>query len=259
MGQPRGRGEAVDHGAAHLLPHKADAARIGRDLPPWQRQRDLVCERIVFPHGVAGGAHGAADIVGDAVAPDVAKRSGEPTGDCAVAALEEPPQHLRSVPNCRKGRARIGGIVLEEAGRTGDQRGRQREEPEPVFLLDIPCLGHRGPDVEQRGVIGQRRDLVAALGRAHEKLRRHGLVPGMKGQGKLRRKAPVGAEPLAQIGRAEGPEGGIPGGALADCVIRTCRDVPALHDLLQEAIFEQTFPVRARKLGGADGDYATVL
>src|SRR5437868_3356063 len=85
------RGEAVDYGAAHLLPHEADSTRIGGYLPPWQRQSDLARERVLFPHAVAGGPHSADDVVGDALAPDVAKRSGEPSGDRAMAAIQEAP------------------------------------------------------------------------------------------------------------------------------------------------------------------------
>src|SRR5438477_13058651 len=81
----------------------------------------------------------------------------------------------------------------------------------------------------------------------------------MQGQGKLGREAPVGAEPLSQIGGTEGPKAGIPAGALPGCVIRTRWDVPALHDLLEAAAPAQTFPVSPRKPGGADADYAPAL
>ena len=102
-------------------------------------------------------------------------------------------------------------------------------------------------------------DPVASLGRTHEKLARNGAVARVKRKGLFRRQAPSGTEAAAQVRGAEAPERGVPRGAVAGAPIRRDGDVPSLHDRLQETVSDEPLTVRARQVGGADGDDVTLL
>ena len=121
------------------LPARASAATSGGCGPRRGTPRaagakiDPVCERVLFAHGVTSSAHGLHDVIGNAVAPDVAESSGKPPGDRAVPALEKAVQHFRSIADRRKRRARVSRIVLEESGRAGNQRCGEREQPQPIL------------------------------------------------------------------------------------------------------------------------------
>ena len=81
------------------------------------------------------------------------------------------------------------------------------------------------------------RHIVPGFGRPHCELPGNSPVPSVKGQRLLRREAPVLAETRFQISGGKTPERGVPCRALAFHLIRAAWDVPALDDLLQEAVF----------------------
>ena len=74
----------------------------------------------------------------------------------------------------------------------------------------------------------------------------------MQRQRLFRREAPLRSEARFQIDGAETPEGRVPGRALAFDFVGAARDKPAFHDLLQEAVGQEAFAVRARQVPRPD-------
>jgi hypothetical protein len=64
----------------------------------------------------------------------------------------------------------------------------------------------------------------------------------MRGQGLLRRQAPVLAEARVDVNGGKTPESGVPSCALAFHLVWAARDVAALDDFLQEAVLQQPLP-----------------
>ena len=91
----------------------------------------------------------------------------------------------------------------------------------------------------------KRGGFVASSGRSHQQLRRDRTIAGVKGEGGFRRDAPVLAEANTQIAGAKIPKRGVPARRLALALMGISRDVPALHDFLQEAAFEKPFAMSA--------------
>ena len=92
-----------------------------------------------------------------------------------------------------------------------------------------------------------------------EKPARNGPVARVKGRGLLRRQAPSRTEAGVRIPGAEAPERRIPRGAVAGALARRGGDAPSLDDRLQKAVPDEPFAVRAREVGGTDGDDPAVL
>ena len=102
-------------------------------MPRGAGAQDRSCFRMdLFAHVVTGSAHRAYNVIGDAVAADVAESTGEPSGNPAASALEKELKHFRSITDRRNGCASVGCIVRKERRRAGDQRCGQREQTEPV-------------------------------------------------------------------------------------------------------------------------------
>ena len=118
----RRRRKLFDDRPTHLPPHEADAACVGGRLTTREHKIDPACERVLFAHVVTGSAHGAHDVIGDAVATDVAESACKAPGNRAVSTRQKAVQHLRSIADRRKCRARVSRVVLKERGRAGNQR-----------------------------------------------------------------------------------------------------------------------------------------
>ena len=95
-------------------------------------------------------------------------------------------------------------------------------------------------------------DLVAAAARPDQQLGGHRPLAGVQQEGLLRRKSPLGVEAFGEVLAGEVPIGGVPGRALPVGEVRAGWDVPALHDLLEEAVLDQQFPFGPFEVFGAD-------
>src|ERR1035437_598367 len=91
-------------------------------------------------------------------------------------------------------------------------------------------------------------DFVAGFGRPDAELAGYRPIAGMQAQRLLRRQAPVPAEAFFQVGGTKAPERRIPGRAFSTHFVRTARDEPAFDDLLEKAVLNEAFPVRARQV-----------
>ena len=256
---PGRSGKAVEDRAAHGVPHQAYALHQGGYVPAEGQGGGRRVKGIAFAQGEAGGAHRVHDLVRDPLPADAAKGGSQPPGNRAVSAVEESAQQVRSIGHEGERRPCIDRILLEVPGRARDQRGGQAECAHPVQRHDVLGIGQCGTNFEQGRPVEQGGDPVASLGRAHEKLTWNGAVARVKREGLFRRQAPSRTEAGAQVRGAEAPERGIPRGAVAGAPIRRDGDVPSLHDRLQEAVPDEPLAVRAREVGGADGDDATLL
>ena len=93
---------------------------------------------------------------------------------------------------------------------------------------------------------------IPGLRCSHYQLARHRPAAGLERQGLFRRETPLLPKAFSEIDRAEPPVGGVPGRALARCVVRAARDEPALDNRLQKAQTEQPFSVCARHIPCTD-------
>ena len=71
-------------------------------------------------------------------------------------------------------------------------------------------------------------DGIPGFRRPHHQLARDCPIAGMERQGLFGGEAPLRPETLSEVDRAELPVGGVPGRALARCIVRAARDEPAL-------------------------------
>ncbi len=97
------------------------------------------------------------------------------------------------------------------------------------------------------------RHLIAATTRPDQELGGHGPVSGVEQEGLLGRKGPLGPEALSEILPHKIPVGGVPSRALAVGEVGAGRDVPALHDFLEEAVLDQQLPLGPLEAFRADG------
>ena len=147
-------------------------------------------------------------------------------------------------------------MIYEIPGRSFDQRSLQSVQAQPIPFNPVSGRWQRRLEVEKRRSVRQPCHAVGALGRAYGQLAGNGDVPNLDRQRLFRRQAPVLVEPVLQIGRGETPEGGIPRRAFTLAVVRTARDIPALHDLLQKAVLQKALPVSPGQVARTDGGRA---
>lgn len=105
----------------------------------------------------------------------------------------------------------------------------------------------------------QRRGLVGALRGAHEQLWWDRAITHVQEQRLVRAQAPRILETALEVLRCERPERRIPGGGFTGRIARAGRDVPALHDLVQEAVARESLPVDPRQVARAYGHTALTL
>jgi len=211
-------------------------------------------ERIAFAHVISGCPHRVNDVIGDTRASDVAECAGKPPRDRRVPAFQQYGEYVGRVPDHGETRAGVGRILPIEAGTASDQRGRQGEKPQLTEHAHVLVVRQRIADIKKRRIVRQRRWLVAAPGRVDEKLLRHRAVADVQRCRLLGREAPRRPEAVVQISRAEIPERRVPGRAFPSALVVAGGDVPALHDLKEEAPFQEAFAVRARQITGPDRD-----
>jgi len=75
----------------------------------------------------------------------------------------------------------------------------------------------------------------------------------------LGRQMPVRGEPEFAVARAKLPKRGKPGRSIARRRVRPCRDQPALDDLAQKSLRQQTLAIGARELFRAEDAPAAAL
>jgi hypothetical protein len=90
-------------------------------------------------------------------------------------------------------------------------------------------------------------------------LRRDRAVADVQKQGLVGTQAPRLAEAALEVLRGERPERGVPGGAFTRRFLGPGGDVPALHDLAQEAVAREPLAVHPRQVPGPYGDPTLAL
>ena len=103
------------------------------------------------------------------------------------------------------------------------------------------------------------RYLIAPPGRAHEELSRNRRVSHMQHDGLLRRQTPVRTKTILKIGGGKKPKRRVPSRAFPGGFVSAGRDIPALHDLLQKAVFDKALPLGAGQISGPYGNNAAFL
>src|SRR5215471_15547817 len=134
---------------------------------------------------------------------------------------------------------------------TGEEYFRDSYEPrrgteESQSVLDHKVLGRRPLrllEVVDRRAEQQCDRIVLACRAVDDDLNRHHRILGMQQDGLLGREMPRIAKPAIAVARAELPERGVPRRAVAWGDVRTARDQPALDDLSQEALCNQSLSV----------------
>jgi hypothetical protein len=88
-------------------------------------------------HVVAGRFHGRDDFGGVVEAADPSQRPSEPAGYNAVAAVEQPPEQLRSVAQTGQHDTGFDGIDSEERLRYSDECHFRCEHPQAVAYHQV--------------------------------------------------------------------------------------------------------------------------
>ena len=103
-------------------------------------------------------------------------------------------------------------------------------------------------EVIQRSAEQQLNAVVGAPWRMDDDLLRDDGVFGVQEQRLLRGKVPLLFEPRRAIGRAEFPEGGVPGVRIAQGGLRARGNQPTLHDFSEEAGSDQSLAMHSSEL-----------
>src|SRR5665213_124477 len=118
--RPRRFGESLNNRLPHLLPKQPYSVYIRGCFTGAEDEVRPIGEWIIFPNSISGSSHRLHNVVRDAIAPDVAKGSGQTPRNDGVSSRQQSGQEPRGIADHQQDSSNVGRIVGEEVGRAVD-------------------------------------------------------------------------------------------------------------------------------------------
>jgi len=115
-GQAGRFGKCCNHGLAHRLPQRLQAADYRRLGPAQSTKHPLRLERIGFADVVAGTFHDAQNLIAHVTPADPAEGAGQPAGNHRTAAIQQPPEQVGRITDTREDDLRLDRVDADTKG-----------------------------------------------------------------------------------------------------------------------------------------------